>query len=105
MKFTVYVSKYATYSKLLPNNLWTIPLILVFKDVCEKLSIILGTFIFAVLIDNYSAIWEFLNDFSVKLPTTSGWDLPHFQWQFSLWLASNSLIDFERKKIESKQEH
>jgi UMF1 family MFS transporter len=46
----------STYSKLLPNNSMDNTTYFSFYDVLEKLAIILGTFIFAVLIDNYNEL-------------------------------------------------
>lgn len=62
----------STYSKLLPENSMDNTTYFSFYDVLEKLAIILGTFIFALLIDNYDSIRSFFTDMSVDLPSTSG---------------------------------
>ena len=63
----------STYSRLLPKDSMDNTTYFSFYDVLEKLAIILGTFIFAMLIDNYDAIKLFFSqEFSLKLPSTSG---------------------------------
>lgn len=63
----------STYSKLLPSDSMDNTTYFSFYDVLEKLAIILGTFIFALLIDNYNDIrLFFLKDFSVKLTQPQG---------------------------------
>ena len=63
----------STYSRLLPKDSMDNTTYFSFYDVLEKIAIILGTFIFAILIDNYDAIRLFFSEeFSIKLPTTSG---------------------------------
>lgn len=63
----------STYSRLLPKDSMDNTTYFSFYDVLEKLAIILGTFIFAMLIDNYDAIrLYFTEEFSFELPTTSG---------------------------------
>ncbi len=46
----------STYSRLLPKDSMDNTTYFSFYDVLEKIAIILGTFIFALLIDNYDAI-------------------------------------------------
>ena len=63
----------STYSRLLPKDSMDNTTYFSFYDVLEKIAIILGTFIFALLIDNYDAIrLFFLQETSFQLPTTSG---------------------------------
>ena len=63
----------STYSRLLPKDSMDNTTYFSFYDVLEKIAIILGTFIFALLIDNYDAIrLFFLQECSFQLPTTSG---------------------------------
>lgn len=63
----------STYSRLLPKDSMDNTTYFSFYDVLEKLAIILGTFIFAILIDNYDDIRTyFSSEFSFKLPSTSG---------------------------------
>lgn len=63
----------STYSKLLPQDTMDNTTYFSFYDVLEKIAIILGTFIFASLIDNYDAIRDFaISNCSLKLPLASG---------------------------------
>ena len=63
----------STYSRLLPKDSMDNTTYFSFYDVLEKIAIILGTFIFAILIDNYEAIrLYFSSELSFNLPTTSG---------------------------------
>lgn len=63
----------STYSRLLPKYSMDNTTYFSFYDVLEKIAIILGTFIFAVLIDNYDALrMYFSEEFKLQLPSTSG---------------------------------
>lgn len=63
----------STYSRLLPKDSMDNTTYFSFYDVLEKIAIILGTFIFAILIDNYDAIRTFFStEFTLELPTASG---------------------------------
>jgi UMF1 family MFS transporter len=63
----------STYSRLLPKDSMDNTTYFSFYDVLEKIAIILGTFIFAILIDNYDAIRLFFSkELTLELPTTSG---------------------------------
>lgn len=63
----------STYSRLLPEDSMDNTTYFSFYDVLEKLAIIVGTFIFALLIDNYDSLkLFFLNNVGLKLPSASG---------------------------------
>ena len=94
----------STYSKLLPSDSMDNTTYFSFYDVLEKLAIILGTFIFALLIDNYNDIrLFFLKDFSVKLPTTSGMRFASLSMAIFFALGLIFLRFLKDKKIESKE--
>ena len=58
------------------------------------------------MIDNYSAIREFfLNDFSVKLPTTSGMRFASLSMAIFFALGLIFIRFLKEKKIESKQDN
>ena len=62
----------STYSRFLPKDSMDNTTYFSFYDVLEKIPIILGTFIFALLIDNYHDAIRlfFLQECSFQLPTT-----------------------------------
>jgi UMF1 family MFS transporter len=63
----------STYSRLLPKDSQDSTTYFSFYDVLEKIAIIVGTFIFAVLIDKYQTLKFYaLNEFHIHLPSTSG---------------------------------
>ena len=63
----------STYSRLLPKDSMDNTTYFSFYDVLEKIAIILGTFIFSLLIDKYDVIKDFfMNEFQWHLPNASG---------------------------------
>ena len=62
----------STYSRLLPEDGMDNTTYFSFYDVLEKLAIIVGTFIFAMLIDNYDSIRSYFSQLNVVLPSASG---------------------------------
>lgn len=96
----------STYSKLLPKDSMDNTTYFSFYDVLEKMAIILGTFIFALLIDNYNDIrLFFLKDFSIKLPLTSGMRFASLSMSFFFVIGLVFIRLLKEKKIETKEEN
>lgn len=68
----------STYSRLLPENSMDTTTYFSFYDVLEKIAIMIGSFIFALIIDNYNVIKDAFAQIEVILPPAAGMRLAAF---------------------------
>lgn len=94
----------STYSRLLPTDSMDNTTYFSFYDVLEKLAIILGTFIFALLIDHYDHIKNYFSEeLNWELPSASGMRFASLAMSvfFVLGLIFIRFLDF--KTMENKE--
>lgn len=93
----------STYSRLLPDNGMDNTTYFGFYDVLEKIAIMMGTFIFSFIIDNYNSIRMLFSQIEIVLPTSAGMRFAAFFMGF-FFLVGLILIRFIKIKVMDKKE-
>ncbi|MDO4763987.1 MAG: MFS transporter [Flavobacteriaceae bacterium] len=93
----------STYSRLLPENSMDNTTYFSFYDVLEKIAIMVGTFIFSYIIDNYIEIQQVFAKIEVMLPNAGGMRFAAF-FMGAFFLIGLILIRFVNIRVMKEKE-